>query len=314
MVACLRYWSTSNRELWCIYVIEIDSDLYFGVGNEPAASDGAVIARVSPAGVIVQEHSLDEQGCHDIHLHAGKIYVAGTDPTDDWALGNIYIRDTDGNWVKRRTLPLTLHCWGLCHDGNGNLWAGVGAHTGDNATWEGRVMMSDDDGLTWTHNIKLNDYRIYDILWSNGYYYAVGYHWTGSMYEYQLWYSTDGTVWQLIANIYPYRLQRLVAHGVFVVTVNYTLNQLLVIDGISVSSYTLPASYRPVMLNGIVSVDVDLYIVDAAGRIWKTSNFTNWTQYSYIPNAISLGYWPSQQCLVVSDAGVNAKLWKIPLV
>lgn len=201
----------------------------------------------------------------------------------------------------------------MCHDEEGNLWAAVGAHAGDNVTWQGRVLMSNDDGLTWTRNIQLNDYRIYDILWLNGYYYAIGYHWTGSIYEYQLWYSTDSTVWQLITNIYPYRLQRLVAHGTFVVTVNYTLNQLIVIDGISVSGYALPASYRPVMFNGLVSVDADLYMLDATGRIWQTNDFTNWTQYSYIPNAISLGYWPSQQCLVASDVGVNAKFWKIPL-
>ena len=36
-------------------------------------------------------------------------------------------------------------------------------------------------------------------------------------------------------------------------------------------------------------------------------------RYGYIPNAISLGSWPSQACLVASEVGVNAKLWKIPL-
>lgn len=294
-------------------MIELDGALFFGAGNEPAGSDGAVIARVDSVGVVTSEHSLDEQGCHDMHLHAGKIYVAGTDPTDDWTFGNIYIRGTDGAWVKRRTLPLTIHTWGLCHDGDGQLWAGVGAHAGDNATWEGRVLMSEDDGLTWGGNIKLNDYRIYDVLWHNGHYYAVGYHWTGSQYQYQLWHSLDGTDWQLVAGAQPYRLQRLVAHGDVVVTVNYALNQLLAIDGESVSSYALPATYRSVMLNGLVSVDANLYLVDAIGQIWQTSDLQNWTQYSYIPNAISLGAWPSQACLVASEVGVSAKLWKIPL-
>lgn len=294
-------------------MIELDGDLFFGVGNEPAGSNGAVIARVDSAGVVTSEHSLDEQGVHDMHLHAGKIYVAGTDPVDDWTLGNLYVRGTDGAWVKRRTLPLVIHCWGLCHDGDGYLWAGVGAHAGDNVTWEGRVLRSGDDGLTWAVNTKLNDYRIYDVLWNGGHYYAVGYHWTGSGYEYQFWHSLDGADWQIVAGVQPYRLQRLVAHGDVVVTVNYALNQLLVADGASVNSYALPATYRSVMLNGIVSVGVDLYLVDTTGRIWTTSDFANWTQYSDVPHAISLSHWSSQNCLVASDVGLEAKLWKVAL-
>ena len=174
-------------------------------------------------------------------------------------------------------------------------------------------MRSDDDGVTWEDNIQLNAYRITDVLWRSGYYYATGYDWQGGLFQPQIWTSSDGADWQLIAGVLPSVLQRLVIHGDLVLMVEASLSRLLVVDGVSVSSYALPSPFRAVMLNGLMSVGADLYFVDAIGQIWVTSDFSNWTQYSYVPNAISLGYWPSQNCLVASDVGPTAKLWKIQL-
>ena len=292
-------------------MIEHDGKFWIGLGNEPAGTDGGLIVFVVANGTLQAEYAVDEQGVHDMHLHDGKIYVPGTDPTDDWTLGNLYIRDTAGVWAKRRTLPLTIHTWGLCHDGDGNLWAAVGAHAGDNATWQGRVLRSADDGLTWDVNVQVNDYRAYDIEQHAGAFWAIGY--TAS-YEQLLYTSADGQAWETVNGVSPERLQRFVKHGNLLIGQLSSQKGLVVIGAAgNVDTVNLTFSFRYPSLNCIASDGEYLYCVDVSGYIWRSNDLEAWERYSQVPGAISVGYWPSQNCLIVSDKGIQAKLWKIDL-
>jgi hypothetical protein len=289
-------------------MIEVDGNLIFGAGNFPAGTDGATICRVSPGGEITIELQLDEQGVFDMHLHDGKIYVCGCDPTESWSLGNMYIRDTDGSWVKRRTQPLTIHTWGACHDASGDLWVACGCHAGDNATWEGRVMRSTDDGITWDDNWLINGYRCFDVIEHNSLIYATGWHWSQQTgYLAQTW-RYDGEWIELPAK--PWRFPRLIAHGDLLLAYVDNLSSYLV-DLVTAVQYSAPS--RLYGFNTLCSVGDHLYVLAADGYIWRATDLATWERYSYVANAISLGYWPSQNCLVVSDRGSQAKLWRIPL-
>lgn len=292
-------------------MIDLGGNFCIGIGNEPASYDGAAIANITADGKVTVEYQLSEQGCHDMHVYNGKIYVPGTDPTDDWTLGNIYIRDTSGEWVKRRTLPLTLHCWGACHDHNGDLWVACGCHAGDNVTWEGMVMRSTDDGLTWAENILLNGYRMFDVIEHNNIMCAAGWHWSSQTgYQAQLWCNT-GDGWVLFDGVQPYRYPRLTPFGDMLITW-HNVNQSL-IDCVTGIEYPVPFAHIPSLCNPFAVVSDWLYCVDGNGYIWRSKNLTSWERYSYVQNAISIGYWPSQNCLVVSDKGTQAKLWRIQI-
>lgn len=292
-------------------MIDLDDKFWVGLGNEPAGTDGGLIVSVEADGTLQAEYAVDEQGIHDMHLRAGKIYVPGTDPTDDWTLGNLYIRDTDGTWMKRRTLPLTIHTWGLCHDPDGYLWAAVGAHAGDDVTWEGRVMRSTDDGLTWNINTQVNNYRMYDIEYHADVFWAIGYTAT---YNQILYRSDDGISWIEVNDATPERLQRFVKHGDLLICQMSSRNGLIVIDDLgSITTHQLGSTFRHPSLNCMASDGALIYCIDASGYVWRSVDFEAWERYSHVPNAISIGYWQSQNCLIVSDKGAQAKLWKIEL-
>ena len=290
-------------------MIEIGGYLFGGLGNLPAGSDGGCVARVAPDGTVTVEYQLSEQGCHDMHLHNGKLYIPGTDPTDDWTLGNIYIRDAEGAWTKLRTLPLVIHTWGLCHDALGRLWAATGAHTGDNVTWAGNLYRSDDDGMTWGAPITLSNYRMFDVALLDTVLYALAL--TVSNVT-QLWRSADdGDTWQQVVGVTPTFYQRLIEHNGKLHCLRSDGFAVLAIspDG-SVETIVQPERCTDMPFSTLASSGTNLYFLDRYGAIW---NALTGVQVSAVPGAISIGYWPSQACLIASTAGAQAALYKINL-
>ena len=148
----------------------IGNSLIVGLSNSPGNEDGAVLYRYDDS-TWTLESVLDEQGVVDLLPVGDEWYVPGLDPFDDWSLGNIYKRSALGAWTKIRTLPNTIHCFQLAHDGT-YLYAAVGAHAGDNATWRGQVLRSADGGQTWPHISTLCDYRCYHAYCFAGRIYA----------------------------------------------------------------------------------------------------------------------------------------------
>lgn len=242
-----------------------------------------------------------------MHLYDGQLFVSGTDPTDDWTFGNFYVRSSDGTWSKRRTIPNGIHCWGLCHDSTGSLCGAVACHAGDNVTWEGRIVRSSDDGLTWSYNVKLNNYRMMDIIEYGSDLYATGYDYADGVYHPQMW--KHDTEWAIVHGVLPYRHQRLVIHDSKLIAADNGLSSLWVFDGRSWANLALPFRLRYPSLNVIASSGPSLYIASDNGVVWKSSNLLSWEAVVTIPNAISLSYWPSQSRLVASDCGPDAKLY-----
>lgn len=284
-------------------MIELDGNLYFATGRYPAAVDGGTVCRVAPGGAVTVEYTLAEQGAHDMHLHAGKIYVAGTDPMGDWTLGNLYIRDAGGAWAQRRTLPLTIHTLALCHDDAGDLWAGVGAHSGDNATWQGRVMRSVDDGATWENNWYINDFRVWGIAQQAGAIWAVGQDGVLSVLEDGAWATVAGV------SIYPY--PRMIHHAGNLIALSPAQKLTRISAGGAMDALSITPVVDSSLFNVMTSDGSYLYILAADGYIWRSEDLSAWARYSRVPGAISLGHWPSQSCLVASSKGADAKLWRI---
>jgi len=291
----------------------IGNDLYVGLGNEPAGSDGALVAKWDGA-VLTAEHVLDEQGCHDMHAHGAELWVSGTDPTEDWTLGNVYYRNAAGTWTKRRTLPKTMHTWGLYHDAGGNLFAATGSHTGDSSTWEGRVMRSTDDGATWAQDVRVNDYRVYDVIGFGSRLYAIGYDYQAG-YVRQLLYSTDaGLTWSVESGVTPYRLARFVLWNSKLAAVDGGRDRLIIVaSDFSVSYVDLPSEteVRNPVLNPLASDGTYLYMIAESGYIYRLDAAEEWTCYSYVEDAIGIAYWAGDSALMVGDVGVTARLWRV---
>jgi len=250
---------------------------------------------------------LDEQGVHDMQLVGDRLFVAGTDPTDDWTLGNLYERSALGAWSKRRTMTNVLHSFGLWHDDT-NLFVAVGAHAGDNVTWKGRVLRSADDGATWAAQVDVNSYRILDVISHASRLYAVGYDWTGSAYTQDLHTSADGgATWSKVASVTPVKRPRMIAFGSSLLVAGSST--IYRIDGShTVTAHAVPFTI-PDLYNVLATDGANVYVIDADGHVWRSADLINWTRYTYVVNAISIAWW-SGVGLMIADSGLSARIWK----
>lgn len=291
----------------------IGGDLFVGVSNEIATYSGAAVLKTSDGSTFSEAHALDEQGIHDMQALVSDLWIPGSDPTEDWTLGNAYNRSAAGVWTKRRTLPNVLHGWGLYHDG-ATLLVAAGSHTGDSQTWRGRVLRSADDGQTWSAQIDVTDYRVYDVIPFAGKLYAVG----QSAEQYpdgaNLYISADGgDTWQIVDGVSPLRRPRLHVWG----------SRLIV--SASSGVYEISAGGTATLRVGVQTLnqfnvlDSDgayLYVLDASGIVRRTTDMETWDAYSGVLGAISITSWPgdpSGASLIVSDIGLSARLWRVPI-
>lgn len=285
----------------------VGDDLLIGLSNFPADTNGALVTRTTDGSTFTIERVLDEQGVHDMQMVGDRLFVPGTDPTDDWTLGNLYERSALGIWTKRRTMPNVLHSFGLWHDGT-NLFVATGAHTGDNATWRGKVLSSVDDGATWAAQVDVNSYRILDAIGHGAKLYAIGYDWTGTQYTQDLHVSADGgATWSKVAGVTPVKRPRMIALGTsLLVAGSSTLYQIDASH--AVTTHSLPFTV-PDLYNVMVTDGSSVYVIDSSGYVWRSSDLSNWTRYTYVANAISLCWWAGVG-LMIADAGLNARIWK----
>lgn len=287
----------------------IGSALLIGCGNSPGNEDGSQVFRSAAGTTFAHEYSPAEQGSSvDGQLVNGEWWVCGQDPTDDWTLGNIYQRSAAGVWSKIRTLPLTIHALGLWHDGSA-IYVAAGAHTGDSATWRGRVLKSSDGGATWT-SVDVNDYRCYDVVGFDGKLYAIGYTAANSQ-DFHV--STDGgAVWSKVAGVTPALKPRLVEFGGALVGVQSSLAGIFAVAaGGMVTLNSTPfsiANQWNVLADG---GDGYLYALSANG-VWRSADLSTWQFYAAISSPIGIALWPGVG-LMVSDVGLNARLWRVPV-
>lgn len=290
----------------------INNTLLIGCGNSPGNENGCQIFNSSDGVTFTHEFTPSEQGSNvDGQLIGNDWWVCGQDPTDDWTLGNIYHRNSNGVWTKIRTLPLTIHALGLWTSNGTDLWVVGGMHAGDNVTWKGRVLHSIDSGNTWSAT-DVNNYRLYDIIKFNNKYYATGLDWTGSQYTYDLHVSDDGSTWSKIDGISVASKPRLIVYNNRLVAVGKDFLSLITVDTSGVTTIN-PTSFNiqnqwNVLCDG---EDGYLYVLSSTG-VYRTNNFSTWIYYCSISNSISIRLWPGTG-LMVSTMGTNAQIFRIPL-
>src|SRR5262245_46571166 len=90
----------------------------------------------------VKQGQIEDEAADHYRIINGRLYLPGMDPREDWTLGNFY-RLEDGQWVKHRTLPGSVHNSDIV--GVGNTLFAVSAR----AKAPMCLMTSTDDGKTW---------------------------------------------------------------------------------------------------------------------------------------------------------------------
>ncbi|MBS1188630.1 MAG: hypothetical protein H6R10_422 [Rhodocyclaceae bacterium] len=142
--------------------------LYLGAGNSsnqpPAANAGPVplIAYDPRERRFARQAVLDEEQIDRIVRVGGTLCIPGHDPTQSGALGNLYCRQDDGRWKKKRTIPGVLHAYDLAEH-SGALYAALGIE----GSGGGGVGRSRDGGDSW-EVVPAGRYRAYSLLRLDG--------------------------------------------------------------------------------------------------------------------------------------------------
>lgn len=278
-------------------------------GNQPAGEDGAAIYDVSVDGILTHQFTLDEQGSHDVHHHStGEIVVCGTDATNDWSLGNIYVQDGAG-WRKKRTLPNAMHVWGACEH-EGILYVGTGSHAGDNATWMGQVFWSDDFGDTWLGHADVNSYRIYDLISFGGKLYAQGQPLSMDQALYMS--EDDGVTWQIVNGVVPRPRHRLFTFGGNLMIVDNGLSKFTVVNLAGVISEISPPLPIANSFNVVAVIGDNMYVLCGAGedKIYRYDGAA-WHYHCDLGERCVSLLNCENEFLIASTIGLDAKILKI---
>src|SRR4030042_2035162 len=125
--------------------------LYIGTGD--------AVTNTGPTDIIyydlakeefVNEFQVDEEAIYRFEIINGQLMIPGTDATEDWSFGNIYMQ-TDTGWIKYRTLPRALHVMNLIQYQD-QLCAGTvtEAAIGESMqSYHGAIYTSSDTGNNW---------------------------------------------------------------------------------------------------------------------------------------------------------------------
>jgi hypothetical protein len=92
---------------------------------------------------LVKQGQIDDEAADHYRVINGRLYLPGTDPREDWSLGNFY-RLENGQWIKHRTLPGVVHCLDIV-----GVDRTLFAMTTRLVEQPACLMESSDDGKTW---------------------------------------------------------------------------------------------------------------------------------------------------------------------
>ncbi len=145
--------------------------LYLGCGDAVANSGPtAVIYYDFFEKEFVHEFTVDDEAIYTYKIVNNKLMIPGTDATEDWSFGNVYILNDTG-WIKYRTIPKGLHVMDLLSFNN-KLFASTiseGAVGEETKIYFGGVYCSSDTGKTWklsyaTQSDDLNVYHLEHLI------------------------------------------------------------------------------------------------------------------------------------------------------
>lgn len=312
---------TPDPNYFGAYDVEAVGDLlYLGIGAaRPGEYDGALLASTDGS-TLRSVYQPPEQGFVELTYAGGMLYFPGPDPTEDWTLGNIYNAAPPGPIVKHRNLVNVIHCWGLYPDpAAGRLYAAVGQHTGDNATFFGGILISTDQGATW-EPVKdperiLGKYRTYDVIGLRNALYATANDDYSA--ESVLVKSTDrGATWRRLDLAVRSR-PRLYATPNYLVALRANREGLHVIDTLG--------RKREVTFDGFLAADWAYnfiisdpkgwhYLLAEGGKVMISRDLRNWRLLLATGvNLTTIGYWPNKDWLILGDRGAQAGLYWLDL-
>jgi hypothetical protein len=157
-----------------IPIIAIDTGTDQFIREEVYAFDKNGIPTRRPNGA-------DDEQLWRFRIINGKLFTPGTDArgvfgTEDepeWNWGNFYVRQFDGTWLRRRTIPGGIHVLDIVGF-NGKLYAGIGSS--EDVVGSSGIMYSSDEGISWSapanFSVKSRHYTL--LEWGNSLYCFAG--------------------------------------------------------------------------------------------------------------------------------------------
>ena len=168
------------RNVWDLQAFK--GRIYVGGGNwdnkgpAPNAGPVPILAWDSKTETIVCEGQVDDEEISRFEVIAGKLYIPGADARQSWDFGNLYCREPDGRWQKRRTIPRAIHVFALTGY-KGLLYAGLKAT--DTVPWYvdfkgygAAVAVSENGGRSWDF-LPIGGFAVFDFLRVDGCLYAM---------------------------------------------------------------------------------------------------------------------------------------------
>lgn len=128
----------------------------------------------------VKEHTVDEEAIHRYRHYGNRLFLPGTDATEGWEFGNLYIHDASA-WKKYRTIPGGLHVFDFAEYA-GRWYVATGSYFSDikKGPWIGAIYSSSDQAASWqyeytTESARGTVSRITSLMPYKGRLFAFGY-------------------------------------------------------------------------------------------------------------------------------------------
>jgi hypothetical protein len=136
-----------SRNIWDLQVF--DGRLFIGTGDAWRNTGPIPVISYNGQG-FETEFTVDEEQIYSFVITNEQLLIPGTDPREDWSLGNFYRLEPrclapKPCWSKTRSIPYGVHTYDLLQEG-GRLYATIG---GWDDPPEPGLLESTDGGLTW---------------------------------------------------------------------------------------------------------------------------------------------------------------------
>ncbi len=306
---------------------------------------------IEPIGVIAEEgiHEL----IWDHHSNTLHIAGTDPSWPDDWSAGNHYTYVPSGSKIivkhrdAKRGLVNVIHTWGLWLSDDHVLYAAVNSHDGsfvsdrnllrrifDRINWMlnpsyfstdygvtrmGQVFKSADNGTSWEYLSDIGYFRAYDIVGFNDKLYAIYTDTPESLCKLAVS-SDDGKKWRDVTQNHIQKVH-LTQFQDRLLAVSADGESIYTVSEYSLEKHNLPKGLRVGSrydFNVLAEGNGYLYIISKTENdtyfILRTQDLHDWEQVACADKRlISISYWKAKNWLVVSGAGIHAKLWKIDL-
>lgn len=99
----------------------------------------------------VTEFTVEEEAIHRYRRYGNRLFLPGTDSTESWEFGNLYVYDA-ATWKKYRTIPRGLHVFDFAKHA-GRWYVATSGYIDNIKTgpWIGTVFSSKDQGMSWRY-------------------------------------------------------------------------------------------------------------------------------------------------------------------